>query len=694
MPVPDDDPMDCNGHGTHVAGIIAAQSNPLGIIGAAPDASLAAYRVFGCYGGVGNDVLIAAFNQAYEEGADIISASVGGPSGWSGEPWAVAVSRIVEKGVPCILAAGNSGTYGIFDASTAANGKGVTAVASFDNTMQPLSLLESFYTVNNGTRTSFPYDWCGPTWDDRTIRSVWVNSFDLNNTADACEPLPDDTPDLSEYNVVLRQARDCDVATQARNVADKGAQWLTVYNNQSLVEYFEVFDVEEIKGAIAIPRGVGEAWVKAVEDGSDVHTEIIYMYDAATIIFNQPNVDAPGAVSFFSSQGPTFEMDAKPQFGAPGGYIVSTLPLDQGAYGVASGTSMACPMVAAAFALIIQARGSLEPATIENLLASNANPQLYNEFNEFFDFLGSPVQQGAGLIQVYDAVHATTLLEPSSLSFNDTDNFVETLDFTLSNTDAEEITYDISHVPTNTLYSLLEDGSPGYMPNPSTAVHAELEFSQSKVTLSPGESATIQVTATPPRGINDAQYPLWSGYIAVNCSDGTSLSLLYQGLTGSLYDAEVIDDSEMGVFVAESTAYDILPVPKNFTFTLPAPGTPWEEVDPYEIPLPVLVIDQYWGSAKLFADIVRLNSCVPNSTLNARGDKVVGQMAGFPMEWTPRNWWSFVWLGDLENGEYTPVGRYKIVVRALRIFGDESKDDDWVIRESNSFGIRYSKPSE
>lgn len=45
---PDDDPMDCAGHGTHVAGIIAANSSTSSLIGVAPNVTLGAYRVFGC----------------------------------------------------------------------------------------------------------------------------------------------------------------------------------------------------------------------------------------------------------------------------------------------------------------------------------------------------------------------------------------------------------------------------------------------------------------------------------------------------------------------------------------------------------------------------------------------------------------------------------------------------------------------
>ncbi|RYF05626.1 MAG: hypothetical protein EOO77_28180 [Oxalobacteraceae bacterium] len=85
-PVPDSDPYSaCNEHGTHVAGIVAAGPNPYNFTGVAPDATLGAYRVFGCSGSSGDDVLIDAFTRAYEDGADIITASIGGPNGWTGK---------------------------------------------------------------------------------------------------------------------------------------------------------------------------------------------------------------------------------------------------------------------------------------------------------------------------------------------------------------------------------------------------------------------------------------------------------------------------------------------------------------------------------------------------------------------------------------------------------------------------------
>ena len=88
-PVPDADPIDCDGHGSHVAGIIGANANDKYVVGVALDATLGIFKVFGCPGGnagsAANDVLIDAYVSAYDSGADIITASIGGASGWPEE---------------------------------------------------------------------------------------------------------------------------------------------------------------------------------------------------------------------------------------------------------------------------------------------------------------------------------------------------------------------------------------------------------------------------------------------------------------------------------------------------------------------------------------------------------------------------------------------------------------------------------
>lgn len=65
------------------SGIVGADdNNPYSFTGIIPNATLGMYKVFGCTGSVSDDVLIAAFNMAFESGADLITASIGGNLGW------------------------------------------------------------------------------------------------------------------------------------------------------------------------------------------------------------------------------------------------------------------------------------------------------------------------------------------------------------------------------------------------------------------------------------------------------------------------------------------------------------------------------------------------------------------------------------------------------------------------------------
>lgn len=97
------------GHGTHVAGIIAARGNPpKGIRGVAPGVTLRIYRVFGENdGGASNFSIIKAIDQAVADGCDLINMSLGG-----GDPDQAtndAISDAYQRGTVCIVAAGNDG---------------------------------------------------------------------------------------------------------------------------------------------------------------------------------------------------------------------------------------------------------------------------------------------------------------------------------------------------------------------------------------------------------------------------------------------------------------------------------------------------------------------------------------------------------------------------------------------------------
>lgn len=110
-PVIDDQCDDNHGHGTHVAGTIAADGGEdgLGIFGVAPNADLYAYKVCGKNGSCWSDDIAVAIRLAADEGANIINMSLG--SDGKSSLISDAVDYATDKGVLVVAAAGNDGPY-------------------------------------------------------------------------------------------------------------------------------------------------------------------------------------------------------------------------------------------------------------------------------------------------------------------------------------------------------------------------------------------------------------------------------------------------------------------------------------------------------------------------------------------------------------------------------------------------------
>ncbi len=132
----DNDPMDDNGHGTHVAATAAGN----GILkGVAPDAQIYAYKVLDSYGGGWSNDIMAAIERSmdpnqdgdFSDHLDIISLSLGG-RGNPDDPMSQAIDNAVDAGVVAIVAAGNDGPGEGTIGSPGTARKAITIGASYE----------------------------------------------------------------------------------------------------------------------------------------------------------------------------------------------------------------------------------------------------------------------------------------------------------------------------------------------------------------------------------------------------------------------------------------------------------------------------------------------------------------------------------------------------------------------------------
>jgi len=448
----DSNPKDCNGHGTHVAGIVAANG---AVEGVAKDAKLIAAKIVpGCEGSATSESIIAAFEYLTNLGVDVINLSFGSDCGFNqpDDPEQIAISNAVKSGIVVAISAGNSyyqyypyiwrtyfgdGRYSMVypdigvvgDPSTIPD---VISVASSDNSYMTVPFaLETSQSPNQ----TLEYAVGDPSPDPVTVLGT-TNEYDVQFVGYGNTPT--DFNSFVSGRIALMERGGpgvADFVNKVRNAQNAGAIAAIVHNHATggndLITMALADDIRI--PAIFIGNSDG-LYLRGLSS-----PKIRFTGETTSVLV--PTVDQP---SSFTSWGLTPFMEGKPELSAPGGYIYSTVP--DGGYAVYSGTSMASPHVAGASTLMLEKDPTLKPDEIKNILMTTSKLLTVSVYNF------SPRLQGAGRIDMVNALNALDYKvlvygnNPNSPWITGDSEYSSTFEskIKLVNKSSSDLTYDLS----------------------------------------------------------------------------------------------------------------------------------------------------------------------------------------------------------------------------------------------------------
>jgi minor extracellular serine protease Vpr len=671
-PHPDAYPDDCNGHGTHVAGIVGANGNPAtgGARGVAPGVQFGVYRVFGCNGSTTDDVMIAAMEKALADHMDVLNMSIGDAfNNWPQSPTAAASTRLVNKGMVVVASIGNSGANGIYSAGAPGVGDKVIGVASYDNSHIHLA---SFTISPDDTRIGYTNAAAAPAAP--TSGSLPMSRTGTPTTTnDGCTaPL---SPSIAGTAVLIRRGT-CTFYTKAKNAQDAGASAVVLYNN--------------VAGRVS-PTVAGSPPntipVVAVSDTEGVLINNRLASGPVTMTWTSGLLSVPnptgGLISSFSSYGTTADLQLKPDIGAPGGLIRSTYPLEQGAYATISGTSMSSPHVAGTAALLLQAKPHTPSQAVRSILQNTAVPANWSG-NPGLGFLDIPYRQGAGMVRIDKAIDASVTLTPGKLSLGESAAGPATRTLTLSNAGASSVTYDLSNRQAVTTAG--STFTPSFFVGANNVSYTQSGLPITSLTVPGGGTTSFEVTISPGTGSPDQG--LYGGYLSLTPQGGgQALGVPYAGFIGNYQSLPVLTAAGNGLpKLARQTGFtsagDFTP-----TYSFPS-GTPVYTMQPStsfgrtftDVPLVATHLDLQ--AQELKAEAFRVS--------DGKRMGVAFDLQRLPRNATSTGFFAFGWDGKVKKGNSdvdVADGDYYLQLTLVKALGDPANPGDVETRTTGNFTI-------
>ena len=654
IPVPDANPDDCAGHGTHVAGIVGANGG--GIRGVAPGVTFGAYRVFGCTGSTTSDIILAALERALADGMQVINQSLGASRQWPQYPTAQASSRLAKKGVVMVASIGNSGPGGsapdaLWAAGAPGVGESVIGVASFDNAQLSFQVSGTPYGYNNAAGSPR-----APTTGSLTMAKTGTPT----TTNDACVAL---APGSLTGKAVLIRRGTCGFYVKASNAQAAGAAAVVLYNNAAGALNPSVAGTPAVTiPVVAITAAQGATLDTAIAAGP---TTLNWSANAVGFPFG-----TGGLISGFSSFGMAADLTVKPDVGAPGGGILSSYPLELGGTATLSGTSMSSPHTAGVAALVLQAfpnaalgresavvgRSAPPMINMATRLTNTAKPKNWSS-NAALGLLDHSFRQGGGMVDALAAVQNQQFVVPAKFSTGESQAGSTVQRLTIRNDALVPVTYTLGHASGVAAGPNTQTGA-SYNITGVFDAPAAVTFSAPTVLVPAKGTASVTVTVAANATLPDRS--LYGGYITLTPgAEGAPINVLYAGFKGDYQSTQVLTPTANGFpWLATLSGTSYTNQPAGATYTMTGGNTPY-----------VLVhFDHLSRTLKVEA--------VDAATSASRG--VISEDQYFGRNGTPTGFFAFNWDGTTSTG-LQPNGTYKIRVSVLKALGDPANPAHWEI---------------
>ncbi len=519
---PDPNPIDFEGHGTHVIDISTGHSADDTHRGIAYGADVLALKVCSAVATACSGVaLLQAVDYALDpngdgnmdDAANVMNLSLGSSYGQPQDDLTVAVDNAVRAGIVAVISAGNSADrpFIVGSPSTAARAISVAQTALPDDALYPIKVVSPII----------------PSLQDNTVRfsvlQPWGAPLTSTITGTLAQPVPNlgcAASDFSSFpagSVALIMRGSCAASLKAQNAQAAGATAAVIWNNVPGDPPTFSFGGGEpvVIPTLTISMDAGQALVDADANG-DVN---VVIDPAAAISLTNTTVGT-------SSRGPRIADGAvKPDIGAPGAWLSAEVGTgnEETNFG---GTSGAAPVVTGSAALVIDKFPGVPPAVIKSRLLNGASTENKTPDSNANLYPTPITRVGAGEVRVQPAAdHRGVLLNTQQGSGN--------LSFGLPRLDTPR-SYSIALKLGNTGRSTATYQLQSVFRDPADAATGAVRLDvPASVTVPAGAIRDVRATLT----INPAKLPVWP-FTGNAGSDGDGSTL-----NGPEYDGFVLATS-------------------------------------------------------------------------------------------------------------------------------------------------------